>query len=129
MQGRNGVDQLTALTVMLYAVIAIVRAFLRRHIIAYYIVTAVMTALIVYAVFRVLSRNTSKRHIENEKFLQFWFRIRPKFILFKDRIKDIKTKRYRTCPGCKNVLRLPYSRGKHSVRCPRCGKKFNVRIL
>lgn len=129
MQGRNGVDQLTALTVMLYAVIAIVRAFLRRHIVAYYIVTAVMTALIVYAIFRVLSRNTSKRHIENEKFLQFWFIIRPKFILFKDRIKDIKTKRYRTCPGCKNVLRLPYSRGKHTVRCPRCGKKFNVRIL
>ncbi len=129
MQGRNGVDHLTVVTAIVYSILAIIRVFLRRHPIAYYIMTAVMTALIVYIVFRVLSRNTSKRHMENEKFAQIWFRLKPKFILFKDRIKDIKTKRYRTCPGCKNVLRLPYSRGKHSVRCPRCGQKFDVRIL
>lgn len=129
MQGRNGADQLSVFALIVYAVIAFIRIFLRRYPIAYYIAGALMTLTVVYIVFRVLSTNISKRHMENEAFLRFWYRIKPKFVLMKDRLKDIKTKRYRTCPGCKNVLRLPYSRGKHSVVCPKCGTKFDVRII
>ncbi len=129
MQGRNGVDTLCYVSVFVYCLLAFIRIFFRKHIIAYRIVGVIMLAVIAYMLFRIMSKNVGKRQLENEKARQIWLRIRPKFILFKDRIKDIKTKRYRTCPGCKNVLRLPYSRGKHTVRCPRCNKEFKVRIL
>lgn len=129
MQGRNGVDGLSVFALIIYAVMAFIRIFLKRNATMYYIVGGLMVLAVVYSAFRMLSKNTSKRHMENEAFMNFWYRIKPKFVLLKDRIKDIKTKRYRTCPGCKNVLRLPYSRGKHSVRCPKCGTKFDVRIL
>ncbi len=129
MQGRNGADQLTAISLIVYAILAAVRVFFRRRLAAYYIIGGLMLLVLAYAIFRVLSKNVYKRQRENEIFRQVWLKIRPKLILFKDRIKDIKTKRYRTCPGCKNVLRLPYSRGKHTVRCPRCGREFSVRII
>lgn len=129
MQGRNGVDILCYVSLFVYCLLAFVRIFFRRHVVAYRIIGGVMLLPIIYMLFRIMSKNVGKRQLENEKARQIWLRIRPKLILFKDRIKDIRTKRYRTCPGCKNVLRLPYSRGKHTVRCPRCGKEFKVRIL
>ncbi|MDD6021297.1 MAG: hypothetical protein PUB94_01350 [Oscillospiraceae bacterium] len=129
MQGRNGADQLTVLTLAGYVVLAVIRAFLRRNRTAYYIFGALMLLFAAYALFRILSGNLPQRQRENEVFRRMWLKVRPKFILFKDRIRDIRTKRYRTCPGCKNVLRLPYSRGKHTVRCPRCGKVFSVHII
>lgn len=129
MQGRNGADHLTAFSLILYAVLAVVRVFFRRHYTAYLITGGLMLLLLAYAIFRVLSKNICKRQQENEVFRRAWLKVRPRLILFKDRIKDIKTKRYRTCPGCKNVLRLPYSRGKHTVRCPKCGREFKVRII
>lgn len=129
MQGRNGPDQLTVLTFVVYVIVSVINSFFKRHFAVYITLCVIMALLLAYVAFRMLSKNVGKRQLENEKFMVFWRRIRPKFILFKDRIKDIKTKRYRTCPGCKNVLRLPYSRGKHTVRCPKCGKEFKVRIL
>lgn len=129
MQGRNGVDALCYVSIFAYCLLAFIRIFFTRHIVAYRIIGVIMLVPIAYILFRIMSKNVGKRQLENERFMVFWRRIRPKFVLFKDRIKDIKTKRYRTCPGCKNVLRLPYSRGKHTVRCPKCGKEFKVRIL
>ncbi len=59
MQGRNGADQLSVFALIVYAVVAFIRIFLRRHPIAYYIAGALMTLAVVYIVFRVLSTNIS----------------------------------------------------------------------
>ena len=83
---------------------------------------------LLYALFRYLSRNLYKRREENRKFVAFFHRIKRIFTYERDRIRDIKKCRYRKCKFCRAPLRLPIRRGRHGVVCPRCGKRFTVRI-
>ena len=32
------------------------------------------------------------------------------------------------CPACRKVLRLPKIKGAHTVCCPCCGKKFQLKV-
>ncbi|MBQ5545380.1 MAG: hypothetical protein IIU00_06840 [Clostridia bacterium] len=45
------------------------------------------------------------------------------------KLKDFPRKKYTSCPQCAAVIRVPRQRGKHTVRCPRCGHRFGVKIL
>ena len=49
-------------------------------------------------------------------------------LLQKSKHRDRKTHVFRKCPACKSVLRLPRQKGKHTVRCPRCQHRFDVKI-
>ena len=69
-------------------------------------------ALMIYAIWRSLSRNTYKRYQENRKFLQFF-----------DRLKD-RQHRYFDCPKCRQMIRVPRGKGKIAITCPRCREKF-----
>jgi len=77
-------------------------------------------ALAIWIFSRSFSRNIPARRKENEKFCNF-FRLR------KNKRRDRKTHVYRKCPECKAVLRLPKSKGKHFVVCPRCKNRFKVK--
>ena len=77
-------------------------------------------ALVYLLIFRMFSRNIAKRRAENEKFCGF-------FKLRKNIYRDRKTHVYRKCPKCRAVLRLPRSKGKHTVVCPRCKERFEVK--
>lgn len=68
--------------------------------------------LMIWAIFRSLSRNTYKRYLENRKFLQLV-----------NRVKD-RQNRYFDCPKCRQVVRVPRGKGKISITCPRCKGKF-----
>lgn len=128
MQGRYGSDKLNFALIILYVILGFIRVFIRNRAAAY-VFSAVMGIIVLYAVYRMLSRNIYKRQRENEVFCRWLGKVSPHFILLRDRLRDIKTKRYRKCPSCRNVLRLPYKKGKHSVRCPKCGHDFNVHII
>lgn len=128
MSGRYGMDQMNIGLLVLYAILGFVRIFVRNTV-GYSIIYGLMAAVFIYMIFRVLSRNIYNRQKENAVFTRYWNKVKPKLILFKDRITNIKTYRYRTCPKCKKVLRLPVRKGKHNVRCPHCGEEFKVRIL
>ena len=78
------------------------------------------TGMIVWLFFRMFSRNIPARRRENEKFCGF-------FKLRKNKFRDRKTHVYRKCPKCKAMLRLPKSKGKHYVVCPRCKNRFEVK--
>ena len=82
--------------------------------------------LMIFAVFRFFSRNIQKRRRENEAWLRFRakFRRKPKPHLPPDTADHI----FRSCPACKATLRLPRQRGKHEVKCPRCGNRFKVKV-
>ena len=73
---------------------------------------ALSYALMIWAIFRSLSRNTYKRYQENRKFLQGY-----------DRLKD-RQHRYFDCPKCRQTVRVPRGKGKISITCPRCREKF-----
>ncbi len=69
-------------------------------------------ALMIWAIFRTMSRNTYKRYQENRKFLQVF-----------DRLKD-RQHRYFDCPKCRQMVRVPRGKGKIAITCPRCKEKF-----
>ena len=77
-------------------------------------------ALAIWMLSRSFSRNIAARRKENERFCNF-------FKLIKNKHRDRKTHVYRKCPECKVVLRLPKSKGKHFVVCPRCKNRFKVK--
>jgi hypothetical protein len=84
---------------------------------AYYLLT-LPTIIVIF--FRMFSRNIVKRRRENDRFCGF-FRLR------RNKFRDRKTHVYRKCPQCRAVLRLPRAKGKHTVVCPRCKHRFEVK--
>jgi len=130
MYGRYGVDQLYFASMIVCFILLVINSFFRSPIIG-----VIVWAILAWMIFRSLSKNIYKRRLENEKFLKVWSFVKSKWSIIKNnwsitnrRIKDIKTHRYRKCPHCKAVLRLPKKKGRHAVDCPRCHKEFRVRV-
>ena len=80
-------------------------------------------ALILFALFRMLSRNPARRRAENARFLKVagpaiqWFRLRRT-------IHRDKEHCYFKCPNCGQQLRVPRGKGKITVTCRSCGAVF-----
>ncbi len=90
---------------------------------------ALAVGLSVYMIFRALSRDLSRRQKENQAWMRFAdkFRRRPK--PHKPPLPaDTADHIFRRCPHCRSTLRLPRTPGKHSVKCPRCGERFGVKV-
>lgn len=80
--------------------------------------------LLLYAYFRMLSRNVHKRYAENIAFMQKTAGVRAKFGQLQQRFALRKTYRYFSCPHCRQQVRVPKGRGKISITCPKCGTQF-----
>lgn len=75
-------------------------------------------------IFRMLSKNISKRRMENYKFTML---ISPAYSWLKKKIKhvkDTKTHRYFKCPNCRTELRVPKGKGRIIITCPKCRTEF-----
>lgn len=123
-QGRYGIDHLYVACLSLYFLILIIQ----RHFLMAPILDVLLFALIIWTFYRAFSRNIPKRQAENQVFLRFIYAIKSKCTLLFKRIKDIGTHRYRRCPHCETTLRLPRKTGTHTVRCPRCQQRFQVKV-
>ena len=74
-----------------------------------------------------LSRNIAARRRENDRYL----RIKRRLFGRKLKVKlppDTSDHVFRACTHCHATLRLPREQGKHTVKCPRCQKRFRVRV-
>ncbi|MBR4941278.1 MAG: hypothetical protein IKZ19_04700 [Clostridia bacterium] len=123
LSGRYGMDQLYYFLSGAALVVMIVYLFVQK-----WWLYPVILGLLVWASVRCFSRNIAKRRKENQAFLKFFRSIGGFFKLNWNRIRFLKSKVFKKCPHCKAVLRLPRSKGKHSVRCPRCGRPFEVKV-
>ena len=93
------------------------------------ILYALAMLLLLLTVLRFSSRNIAKRQKENATYLRIRYRIlHPVKSRRAGRPADTATHVFRACPKCKSVLRLPRQAGKHTARCPRCQKRFTVRV-
>lgn len=130
MYGRYGFDQLGGFLMGAGLVFGILSFFLRflPTFIPYYICSVLNYLFYGVAFFRILSKNTYKRTLENEKFLRLRSKVMP---LFDERIKSARDRNYiyKKCPKCSSKLRLKRIKGKHVTKCPKCGQKFNVWVL
>lgn len=125
--GRYGNDKFNSALLILYVVVAVVNVIV-RNIFATRIVFLLQWTILIMVIFRCMSKNIPARRKENEWFERNFSGLTAKFKLLVKRIKDIKYKRYRKCPHCRAVLRLPVKKGKHKVVCPSCKTNFSVRI-
>ena len=123
MNGRYGTDRLFFVLIFIYLIIAALNILFGQKLLYF-----VQTALLVYIMFRVLSKNTAARRKENDKVMVLWDGVKRTFCLNRDRIRYRKTHVFRKCPSCSAQLRLPRTPGEHTVRCPRCDNRFDVKI-
>lgn len=127
MIGRYGADQLWRALMIFYLLsIVITNIVYRFSKIAYYSLSVLSLAIIIFAVFRVFSKNIEARRKENQEWLKITGGIRQKFIFAKEQNKQKKTHKFVKCKQCKKVLRLPKNKGKLNVSCPHCKNQFVV---
>ena len=127
MYGRNGIDSLGVALLVTAAILSVVDIFFRFNPYAYYIISLVRSVLVLLFILRALSKNLYKRQRENQVFIRIWGKAKGFFKLQKNRVRDRKTHIYRSCPHCKAQLRLPRRKGKHTVRCPKCNYRFDIK--
>ena len=111
MAGRYGTDRLNMTILSVGLVACLISAFIQAPVLNL-ILTAISYALMFWAIYRTMSRQTYKRYLENRKFMQFI-----------DRFKD-REHRYYDCPKCRQSVRVPRGKGKIAITCPRCREKF-----
>ena len=122
MSGRYGTDSLTNALLIFGAVVSFINIFIRSG-----IIQLLVYAVIIFAVFRVLSRNHEARRKENRFFNEKFNVFKSKMEIYRNQKND-KLHVYRKCPACKAVLKLPHRIGEHTTVCPRCGKEFKVKV-
>jgi len=140
MQGRNGVDALakfenrlsfgTLITALVFTFISVI--LFRRELYAAstvfrilnYVFYGIGICLIVHWIWRVFSKNVSKRQAENTRFLYRKQRISRWFASKKQEWKNRKTYKYFKCPKCGQKLRAPRKKGKIRVTCSKCMNIF-----
>ena len=101
MYGRYGTDQLGFFTLLLMLILNMVFAFTGWD--ALYILSF---ALAILSIFRIFSKNVSKRYEENQKFLQMTAPVRSFFSAKTAGLLDLRTHRHFRCPQCKQKIRV-----------------------
>ena len=82
---------------------------------------------LVYLIFRLLSRSTQRRQVENARFLALvrsvvqWFRRRKKGL------RPDKEHYYFKCPSCGQQMRVPRGLGKVQITCRACAAQFETK--
>lgn len=118
MQGRYGADELEQFLMYLSLGIIVVNIFAGSS-----LLSLAVTVIVIYSIFRMLSRNYGARRAENAKYL----RLRMKFMdFFRGRKRKVTDKdhRYFRCPNCNQMVRVPKGKGHIAIRCPKCNNEF-----
>lgn len=118
MQGRYGNDQLNRflmiLTLVFFALSLLgIRPFYLLGVIG-----------LIYAYFRMFSRNLYKRRMENNAYMKYEYRVKQFFATWKRDMRQRKTHHIYRCPSCRQKIRIPRGKGKIEIRCPKCGQTF-----
>ena len=92
------------------------------------IITLMYISAFAYSIFRVLSKNVYKRRAENATYIKLRGAFFDFFKLLASKWRDRKTHIYKKCPACKKTLRLPKRKGEHTVKCPCCGNRFDIKL-
>ena len=119
MYGRYGVDSLGKFLIAL-AFITILLA----NIMDSGIFSLLSWFFIIYAYFRMFSRNVYKRSAENQTFLAKTAKIRGWFYKQKNLMSQRKTHCIFKCPTCRQKIRVPKGKGRIEIHCPKCNTKF-----
>ena len=118
MWGRYGTDRFNQF-LMFCAIVCLLISFFGGGVF-YLLATAVM----VYAYFRMFSRNVSKRSLENQWYLKREMKVRSFFIKKKKELGQRKNYHIYKCPNCRQKIRVPKGKGRIAITCRKCGNEF-----
>lgn len=118
MAGRNGSDQLCLALVVVSFIFSLLSGLFE-------FLYLVSLAAIIMALFRVFSKNLTKRREENARFVRIWTDIKGSFTAWRERRAQSGQFKFFACPSCKNRLRVPRGKGKIQITCPVCGQRFS----
>ena len=119
MAGRYGQDELNRVILFIALVLLILSMFQPMR---FLYVFALL--ILVYAYFRMFSRNITKRSRENQWYLDRKYRAVSKCSTAKKHWSQRKIYRFYRCPGCKQTVRVPRGKGRIEITCPRCRTSF-----
>ena len=119
MYGRYGTDQLSLALFGGGFAFYVLYVFTRSRLL--YLISLVLYGI---AIFRILSKNHTKRRIENQKFMNLWYKLKNKWVGLRADFEERKTYKHFKCPACGQKIRIPRGRGKVEILCPRCSNKF-----
>lgn len=118
MQGRYGGDQFNRFLMILALVCFAVSLFGAR---IFYVIGL---GVLIYAYFRMLSKNIYKRREENNVYMRYEYRVRQRVAVWRRDMGQRRTHHIYKCPSCKQKIRIPRGKGKIEIRCPKCGRTF-----
>ena len=133
MYGRYGVDSFGKFTIWGSLILMLIAGWTHRGILSWLawagiiyfrIFYVIGWAFVIYSYYRMFSRQTYKRALENQKFLQHTSKIRGFFAKQKYMAAQRKTHHIYKCPSCKQKIRVPKGKGKIEIRCPKCNTRF-----
>ena len=119
MTGRYGSDQLNFALLVLCLLLTLI-----AQISGLYILVFVSYLPLIFAIFRMFSRNINKRRAENAWFMKRWTPVRIWFVQKFTMLRQSKQYRFFKCPSCKATVRVPRGKGKIQIRCPHRGNTF-----
>lgn len=122
MYGRYGPDQYSRFLIGIALVLSIIGSISRFGLVIY-----ISYFVLLYAVYRILSKNVSKRTQENYKYIKIINTL--KSIIYKKKriMNGTTTHKFYKCPKCKQTIRVPKGKGKICITCPKCNSEFMKR--
>ncbi|WP_418825553.1 hypothetical protein [Paratractidigestivibacter sp.] len=122
LRGRQGPDDLAIACVYLALLLVVINLFAKAAWVGW-----LALALIVYAGFRIQSKNLGSRSRENAAFLKAIGPARPWLQNPKAAAAEAKQFKHAKCPHCGQKVRVPRGKGRLRVTCPKCREKFEVK--
>lgn len=119
MYGRHGSDEFSFGLIALYFILTLIGTLFSSGLICF---LAYIPGF--YAIFRVLSKDHTKRTAENAIFLQYFNPVKRKLMRKSNQWKDRKTYKYYKCKSCGQTIRVPKGKGKIQITCPKCKFDF-----
>lgn len=121
-EGRSGPDALSMVLSFLACVLLVIAMLVGDGLSSILWILACICLGASY--FRIFSRNTARRRLENERFLR---RIKPLTDIRQRRLERKRQKNlycFFKCPQCSTVLRVPRGKGRIRITCRNCGNVF-----
>ena len=128
MYGRNGMDQLNRALLVAYLVVWMLRMLTAASIHGpFYLVWDVLEwVLFILIMFRMFSKNLYRRREENQKWVNWWWKVKSAGAGARARHAD-KDHKYFTCKNCKAICRVPVGKGTILITCPKCGAQIHAK--
>lgn len=118
MQGRYGSDKLNRFLMIVTLVCFVISIFGAD---IFYLLGI---GCLIYAYFRMFSKNIYKRSAENNLYLRYEYKVKQFFSVKKRDMQQSKTHHIYKCPSCKQKIRIPRGKGRIEISCPKCKHTF-----